>query len=145
MQHVLKQIQYRFAVITLSTTIPECRALEDVRDAGMYVGLVSLVLLHGNAQEGGQVLVQDDGLQRGDHTPTGSLRSRRIHSNNGIFCIHLCNYIYIYNFYFFVKFIFILFTFKIDLQLYADINIQSKFLKRFRRTFDKYCLTFLLL
>ena len=44
-------------------TSPECRALEDVRDAGMNVRLVAGVGGEVGAKEGGQVLVHDDGLE----------------------------------------------------------------------------------
>ena len=48
---------------------PECRWLEDMGDAGVGVGPVAGVGRHLLPQEGGQVLVHDDRLQRGDHPP----------------------------------------------------------------------------
>ena len=46
--------------------IPERCALKDVGDARVDVRLVPVVGIHLLAQEGGEVLVHDDGLKEGE-------------------------------------------------------------------------------
>ena len=41
----------------------------------MGVGLVALVRADAGAEEGGEILVHDDGLERSDHTSPGRLKN----------------------------------------------------------------------
>ena len=56
-------------------TIPERGTLEDMRDSRMGVWLIALVEIQVSTEEGREIFVHDDGLQRGNDSSSGCLEN----------------------------------------------------------------------